>query len=151
MTPCTARLGLAVLVQHHHVFTTLTGVVTMREADGEMLRSERVLLRQLSINQSINIFNVLGGNWDPTDKKFSSVNSYRQDCFLHAKHSLRKPPHAFGSHKIIKSAIVQQCCRRSKCCDLMWLYAGQSNTKCCSSSTQSNDLHTRHSLSVLSR
>ncbi len=32
-----------------------------------------------SINQSINIFNVLGGNWDPTDKRFSSVNSYRQD------------------------------------------------------------------------
>ena len=32
-----------------------------------------------SINQSINIFNVLGGSWDPTDKKFSSVNSYRQD------------------------------------------------------------------------
>ena len=31
------------------------------------------------INQSINIFNVLRGNWDPTDKKFSSVNSYRQD------------------------------------------------------------------------
>ena len=31
-----------------------------------------------SINQSLNkyIFNVLGGNWDPTDKKFSSVNSY---------------------------------------------------------------------------
>ena len=28
-------------------------------------------------NQSINVFNVLGGNWDPTDKKFSSVNSYR--------------------------------------------------------------------------
>ncbi len=27
------------------------------------------------INQSINVFNVLGGNWDPTDKKFSSVNS----------------------------------------------------------------------------
>ena len=32
-----------------------------------------------SINQSINVFNVLGGNWDPTDKKFSSVNSYRQN------------------------------------------------------------------------
>ena len=32
-----------------------------------------------SINQSINIFNVLGANWDPIDKKFSSVNSYRQD------------------------------------------------------------------------
>ena len=31
------------------------------------------------INQSINMFNVLGGNWDPTDKKFSSLNSYRQD------------------------------------------------------------------------
>ncbi len=31
-----------------------------------------------SLNQSINIFNVLGGNWDPTDKKFSSLNSYRQ-------------------------------------------------------------------------
>ncbi len=32
-----------------------------------------------AINQSINVFNVLGGNWDPTDKKFSSVHSYRQD------------------------------------------------------------------------
>ena len=38
-------------------------------------------------------------------------------CFLHAKHSLRKPPHALGSHKVIKSAIVQQCCRRFQCCD----------------------------------
>ena len=25
------------------------------------------------------MFSVLGGNWDPTDKEFSSVNSYRQD------------------------------------------------------------------------
>ena len=33
----------------------------------------------ISINQSINIFYVLGGSWDPTDKKFSSVSSYRQD------------------------------------------------------------------------
>jgi len=33
----------------------------------------------LFVSQSINIYNVLGGNWDPTDKKFSSVNSYRQD------------------------------------------------------------------------
>ena len=32
-----------------------------------------------SINQLINMFSVLGGNWDPADKKFSSVNSYRQD------------------------------------------------------------------------
>ena len=31
--------------------------------------------------QSINVSNVLGGNWDPTDKKFSSVNSYGQDLF----------------------------------------------------------------------
>ena len=27
------------------------------------------------INQSFNIFDVLGGNWNPTDKKFSSVYS----------------------------------------------------------------------------
>ena len=33
-----------------------------------------------TINQSINMFNVLGDNWDPTDKKFSSVNSYRHSC-----------------------------------------------------------------------
>jgi len=32
-----------------------------------------------SIDQPINVSNVLGGNWDPTDKKFSSMNSYRQD------------------------------------------------------------------------
>ena len=32
-----------------------------------------------SINQYQYVINVLGGNWDPTDKKFSSVNSYRQD------------------------------------------------------------------------
>ena len=31
------------------------------------------------INHSINVFHVLGGNWDPTDKKFSSVNSCRQE------------------------------------------------------------------------
>ena len=34
-------------------------------------------IHKQSINQSINIFHVLGGNWDPTDKKFSSVNSCR--------------------------------------------------------------------------
>ena len=34
---------------------------------------------KLTVNQSINIFDVLGCNWDPTDKKFSSVNAYRQD------------------------------------------------------------------------
>jgi hypothetical protein len=33
------------------------------------------------LNQSINkyVFHVLGGNWDPTDNKISSVSSYRQD------------------------------------------------------------------------
>ena len=42
---------------------------------------KRVSINGDSVNQSINkyVFNVLGGNWDPTDKKFSSVNSYRQD------------------------------------------------------------------------
>ena len=29
---------------------------------------------QAVISVSINEFNVLGGNWDPTDKKFSVVN-----------------------------------------------------------------------------
>ena len=47
-----------------------------------------------TINQSINVFNVLGGNWDPTDKKFSSVNSYRQDllptCKAFPKHYRRR-------------------------------------------------------------
>ncbi len=40
----------------------------------------------ISINQYI--LDVLGGNWDPTAKKFSSVSSYTQVGFLHAKHSL---------------------------------------------------------------
>jgi len=104
-----------------------------------------------AINQSTNMFNVLGGNWDPTDNKVTSANSSRQHCFLHAKQPPRKTTQVLGSHKVIKSAMAQQCCRRSKCCNLIWLCAGQSNTKCCSCSTQSNDLHTRHSLSVLFR
>ncbi len=29
-------------------------------------------------NQPISVLNVLGGKWDPTDNKFSSVNSHRQ-------------------------------------------------------------------------
>ena len=69
-------------------------------------------------NQSINVFNVLGGNWGPTDKEFSSVNSYRQDllptCKAFSKNTCMI---AFGSHNVIKSAMVQQCCRRSECCD----------------------------------
>ncbi len=78
----------------------------------------------VSINSSIYLM-----SWGATgtQQTRSSVQWIHTDkiCFLHAKHSLRKPPHAFGSHKVIKSAIVQQCCRRSKCCDLMWLYDGQ--------------------------
>ena len=35
--------------------------------------------RMCSYPESIIVFNVLGGNWDPTDKKFSSVNAYRED------------------------------------------------------------------------
>ena len=37
------------------------------------------------INPSINMFTVLGGNWDPADKI----------CFIHAKHSLRKSRDVF--------------------------------------------------------
>ena len=59
-------------------------------------------------------------------------------CFLRFD-SLTEPPHVFGSHKVMKFAITQQCCRRSRsaCCDVIWLYSGQSNAKCCLSSTQS--------------
>ncbi len=79
---------------------------------------------QLVDNQSI----VLGATGtQQTRSSVQLIHTYKM-CFLHAKQSLRKPPHAFGSHKIIKSAMVQQCCRRSKCCDLTWLYAGQPNT-----------------------
>ena len=51
----------------------------------EQVTGQRLLLHtnnqlaDTTINQSINIVNVLGGNWDPTDKKFSSVNSYKQN------------------------------------------------------------------------
>ena len=104
-----------------------------------------------TINQC-NVFNVLRGNWDPTDKKFSSVNAYRQDLSPTCKAFPQETTTSIGfpqCHKVCNVTTVLQ--ERSKCCDLIWLYAGQSNTKCCSSSTQSNDLHTRHSLSVLSR
>ncbi len=36
----------------------------------------------LSINQ--HMFSVLEANWEPTDKKFSSVNHTERICFLHA-------------------------------------------------------------------
>ena len=91
--------------------------------------------------QSIKICNVLGANWDPTDKKFSSVNSFRQNLLPTCKAFPKETTTCIWSIQITKSATVQQCCRRAKCSDLIWVYAGQPKTKCCSSSTQSNDLH----------
>ncbi len=38
-----------------------------------------VLPCPLPIDINHEVFDVLGGNWDPTDNKFSSVSSYRQD------------------------------------------------------------------------
>ncbi len=102
-----------------------------------------------SVNQSI--YWCPGGQLGPDRQKVQFSEAIQSKfASLHAKHSSRKLPHAFGSQKDIKSAIVHQCCKRSRCYDLIWLYAGQSKTKCCSSSTQFNDLHTRHSLFVLS-
>ena len=76
------------------------------------------------INQSVNQSMFLM-SWGATgtQQTRSSVRRIHTDknCFLHAKHSLRTPPQAFDSHNVIKSAMVQQCCRRSKCCDLIWL------------------------------
>jgi len=62
-------------------------------------------------NQSINIFNVLGGNWDPTDKKFSSVNSYRQDLLPTCKAFPKKTTTCIWfrqSHKVCNSTTVLQ-------------------------------------------
>ena len=50
----------------------------------------------------------LGGNWDPTDRKFSKVNAYRQELLPTCK-AIFVNAYAFGSHKILKSAIVQRC------------------------------------------
>ncbi len=65
------------------------------------------------INQSIaiNIFNVLGGNWDPTDKKFSSVNSYRQDLLPTCKAFPKETTTCVWftqSHKVCNSITVLQ-------------------------------------------
>ncbi len=62
-------------------------------------------------SSSINIFNVLGGNWDPTDKKFSSVNSYRQDLFPTCKAFPKETTTCIWftqSHKVCKSTTVLQ-------------------------------------------
>ncbi len=64
-----------------------------------------------SINQSINIFNVLGGNWDLTDKKFSSVNSYRQDLLPTCKSFPKETTTCIWftqNHKICNSTTVLQ-------------------------------------------
>ena len=63
--------------------------------------------------QSINIlnFNVLGGNWDPTDKKFSSVNSYRQDLLPTCKAFPKETTTCIWftqSHKVCNSTTVLQ-------------------------------------------
>jgi len=63
------------------------------------------------INQSINVFNVLGGNWDPTDKKFSSVNSYRQDLLPTCKAFPKETTTCIWftqSHKICNGTTVLQ-------------------------------------------
>ena len=53
-------------------------------------------------------FNVLGTNTGPTDR-IQHINKHSLICqvdtidFLSEKHSLRKPPHAFGSELVKKS------------------------------------------------
>ncbi len=72
------------------------------------LRRSRV---RTPINQLINIFNVLGGNWDPTDKKFSSVNSYRQDLLPICKPFPKETTTCIWfaqNHKVCNSTTVLQ-------------------------------------------
>jgi len=64
----------------------VTGFLARGESTGRYLTASCLPHNQPhpachTINQPINqcVFNVLGANWDPTDMKFSSVNSYRQD------------------------------------------------------------------------
>ncbi len=60
------------------------------------------------VNQSINVFNVLG---DPTDKKFSSVNSYKQDLLPACKAFPKEITTCIWftqSHKICNGATVLQ-------------------------------------------
>ncbi len=70
-----------------------------------------VSLDAMGTNQSINIFIVLGGNWDPTDKKFSSVNSYRQDLLPTCKAFPKETTTCIWftqSHKVCNSTTVLQ-------------------------------------------
>ncbi len=57
--PCKDRTVTVLSPCHNH---------TVAEREKTMLLPEIVRHTTHSINQSINIFNVLGGNWDPTDK-----------------------------------------------------------------------------------
>ncbi len=60
---------------------------------------------------SINQFNVLGGNWDPADKKFNSVNTYRQDLLPTCKTSPKETTTCIWvtqSHKVCNGATVLQ-------------------------------------------
>ena len=67
-----------------------------------------------SINQSINTsmdrrFFVLGGNCDPTDNKFGSVNSYNQNllptCKAFSPARTLCVPHALGLHAFVESLL----------------------------------------------
>ena len=59
-------------------------------------------------------FNVLGTNRGPIDR-IQHINKHSLICqvdtidFLSEKHSLRKPPHAFGSELVKKSETVKAC------------------------------------------
>ncbi len=72
-----------------------------------------VLFAVLEFNNqsSINVFNVLGGNWDPTDKKFSSVNLYRQNLLPTCKAFPKETTTCIWftqSHKVCNGTTVLQ-------------------------------------------
>ncbi len=97
---------------------------TVCRRNGYLLESRAVLLCMLcsscspstnfraTINQSINqSIYVLGGNWDPTDKKFSSVNSYRQDLLPTCKTFPKETTTCIWftqNHKVCNSTTVLQ-------------------------------------------
>ncbi len=58
--------------------TLLPGKLNLIAANAATKRPAAILTACSSINQSM-YFKVLGVNWDPTNKRFSSVNSYRQN------------------------------------------------------------------------
>ncbi len=67
--------------------------------------------RERVFNVCMYAFNVLGGNWDPTDKKFSSVNSYRQDLLLTCKAFPKETTTCIWftqSHKVCNGTTVLQ-------------------------------------------